>query len=490
MSFHLRSTPSLSVKHQAYPYQLDAVRALRRLPYAAVFHEQGLGKTKIAIDILLSWLEDDVVDTVFVVTKKLLVQNWVDELEIHCHVTPKTLGGDRRRNALALNSAGLIYVMNYEVVGTNVELVKDFLATCRVGAILDESQKIKNPQTRLARTFHNLAPRFERRLIVTGTPVANRPFDIWSQVRFLDQGKALGQSFDEFREAHDLPRRQDDGDFDSYSERLAGTAESLRDFSVRETKETADVHLPEKTIRTHTVDMAPAQQRIYSAYRDRLAVELSIDGTSVTDELESVLKRLLRLVQCASNPRLLDRSYAECPGKLPKLAEILEAVAAEGAKAVLWTQFVDNVEWLAARFDQYRPQRLHGRMRLAERQRAVSLFKTAPETRLLVATPGAAKEGLTLTVASHAIFFDRGFSLDDYLQAQDRIHRISQTRPCFVHNIRARGTIDEWTDSLLQTKQRAAQVAHGDLPPARFERHLATETAEILKTILFRSGEE
>ena len=484
MAFQLRRPPSLATKHEAYPYQVDAVLALRDLPYAAVFHEQGLGKTKIAIDMLLFWLEDDVVDTVFVVTKKILVQNWVDELTAHCHVTPRILAGNASRNGLALSSPGLIYVMNYEVVMTNFALVRDFLATCRVGAILDESQKIKNPHTRLAQCFHALADDFERRLIVTGTPAANRPFDIWSQVKFLDQGVALGRSFDEFRAAYDLPREPGPAEVQRYGERLGSTMQRLRGFSARETKDTAGIDLPAKTIRTHFVEMAPVQRSMYCAYRDRLALELRTSGARLEDDAGAVLKRLLRLVQCASNPRLLDPSYAECPGKFPKLEEILQEVNEQQTKAVLWTQFVDNVEWLAARLHQFRPERLHGRLTAEERYRAVSRFKRHDDVRLLVATPGVAKEGLTLTVATHAIFFDRGFGLDDYLQAQDRIHRISQTEPCFVHNLMAKGTIDEWTDALLHAKHRAAQLTQGDVDQEDFQDLFGAEAAQILETLL------
>ena len=101
MAFRLSRPPLLNPKHDAYPYQLDAVRALKSLPYAAVFHEQGLGKTKIAIDLILFWLAQDVVDTVFVVTKKTLVKNWVDELAAHSWVTPSILSDDRRANSLS-----------------------------------------------------------------------------------------------------------------------------------------------------------------------------------------------------------------------------------------------------------------------------------------------------------------------------------------------------------------------------------------------------
>ena len=75
MAFVLRNAPNLAAKHAAYPYQLDAIRAVQDLPYAAIFHEQGLGKTKIAIDLALLWLKGDVVETAIVVTKKSLVEN-------------------------------------------------------------------------------------------------------------------------------------------------------------------------------------------------------------------------------------------------------------------------------------------------------------------------------------------------------------------------------------------------------------------------------
>ena len=86
-----------------------------------------------------------------------------------------------------------------------------------------------------------------------------------------------------------------------------------------------------------------------------------------------------------------------------------------------------------------------------------------------MATPGAAKEGLTLTCANHAIFYDRSFSLDDYLQAQDRIHRISQTRECYIHNMIATDTVDEWVDILLTAKYprsatRARRHRYIDVP--------------------------
>ena len=485
MGFKLRRRPSLGPKHEAYSYQLDALAAVKFLPYAAIFHEQGLGKTKIAVDLVLFWLSHDIVDTIFIVTKKALIANWVHELAVHSWITPSVLSDDRRRNSASLNSPVLVYVLNYEIVPANAELIRDFLRTCRVAAVLDESQKIKNPDTNLARCFHSLSSGFTRRVIMTGTPSANRPYDIWSQIKFLDDGESLGDSYDAFRQDHDLPTETTDSGIFKYGQRLTGIMDRIRSFSVRETKGTAGIHLPTKTILTHLVELAPQQAVVYRSYRDNLAWELRDELENVTlDEAEVILKRLLRLVQCASNPRLIDASYTECPGKFLKLSALLDVAAASGEKLVVWTQFVDNVEWLATRLARHAPQKVHGSMAIADRNAAIAAFRSDADCRILIATPGAAKEGLTLTVANHAVFYDRGFSLDDYLQAQDRIHRISQEKECFVHNLMASDTIDEWVDELLNAKHRAAQMAQGDICADEFKAAFGGDLRESLVAIL------
>ena len=503
MAFVLRKPPDFSAKHSAFPYQLDAIRAVKDLPYAAFFHEQGLGKTKIAIDLALLWLKADVVETVFVVTKKSLVENWRKEVATHCHLTPHVLTGNRKKNSAALNAPGLLYIANYEVVASNATLFVLFLETCRVGCILDESQKIKNPDASLSQIFHDLSKRFARRIIMTGTPVANRPHDIWSQIKFLDGGDALGTSFDKFKEEMDLPKRrgyvatQSDGtngnrpngasESTSYATRLSKIHSRIAGFAVRETKKTAGIKLPEKSIVAHEVKLPSWQWAKYESYRDELAYEFrDIEGATTLDSAEGILKRLLRLVQCASNPGLIDYSYDREPGKYPILMNLCRRLIAE-SKVIVWTSFVENVEWLAARLECFKPVRIHGGLPIHERNRAINDFLTS-SAMVLVATPGAAKEGLTLTVANHAIFYDRSFSLDDYIQAQDRIHRISQQRSCFVHNLVATNTIDEWVDALLSAKYLAAQMAQGDVDAEEFTQLYRDDVSQLLAEVLATRG--
>ena len=91
---------------------------------------------------------------------------------------------------------------------------------------------------------------------------------------------------------------------------------------------------------------------------------------------------------------------------------------------------------------------------------------------------------MTLTVANCAIFFDRSFSLDDYLQAQDRIHRISQVEECFVYNLIAENTVDEWVSELLSAKQLAAALAQGDISLDEYKRTATYEFGELIGQIL------
>lgn len=487
----VRKRPDLSARQTAFPHQLDAFEFLKDRPYAAVFHEQGLGKTKIGLDLVLFWLKEGVADSVLIVAKKGLIANWRDEVAAHSHLRPRVLGQDRTENFYALNSPAALYLIHYEAVVSERRRLALFLKTRKVAALLDEAHKIKNPEARVTAALHELADGFVRRVIMTGTPMANRPFDIWSQVRFLDGGKALGANFPEFRKELDLAN--DLGRDTSRASAFAGAVEEtfrkIRPFTIRETKASAGLRLPDKTLQARTCPLEARQAELYAQVRDELAAVIVQDGTPVLDDAGAILKRLLRLVQIASNPALVDQAYAATPGKLPALEALVHAAIDAREKIIVWTSFTENAEWLGENFAHYDAGVVHGGRTMGERESALTAFKTDPACRILVATPGAAKEGLTLTVANHAVFYDRGFSLDDYLQAQDRIHRISQDRPCFVTNLIAEKTIDCWVDALLAAKNLAAQLGQGDI-----ERQAYDETADyafgnMLRDVLGLDGE-
>ena len=482
----LSKEPRLDVKHEAFTYQMEAVMAVRDRDYAAIFHEQGLGKTKIAIDLMIYWLEKKLVDTVLLVVKKSLLQNWKNELAIHTFLDPRVLSQDRGANFYVFNSPARVMLTHYEVIKSEMERMKLFLKTREVGTILDESAKIKNPRSVLTQTFLELAPLFARRVIMTGTPVANRPEDVWAQVYFLDQGASLGADFSAFKRDVDLSNKL--SDHQDMQEALEGHLERILDatsaFSVRENKKSGVISLPEKVIHSVMTDWERHQFDLYRQVRDDLRAVVIREGLPAEDISENILKRLLRLVQVASNPRLVDSSYSAEPGKLASLLDLVEMIHDQNEKCIVWTSFTDNADWLATQLRSYGARRVHGKLSIDARNRAIQKFLTDSETEVLVATPGAAREGLTLTVANHVIFYDRSFSLDDYLQAQDRIHRISQKKTCIVHNLIMKDSVDEWIDVLLHAKQMAAQLAQGDISLEYYKAHMSYEFGNILRDVL------
>lgn len=486
MTLRLQREPVLTAKHKGFVYQVAAVDAVRNLEYAAVFHEQGLGKTKIGVDLALLWLKEHVVDSVLIVTKKGLIQNWKDEIASHSFLVPKLISQDRKQNFFAFNSPARVYLAHYEVLKSERRRLALFLKTRRVGVILDEAHKMKNPDSELTQALFDLSAGFARRVIMTGTPVANRPFDLWAQIYFLDHGVALGQDFNSFKAELDLSNDlvNDREKADAFENELAGVFQKIRPFTVRETKQTADIQLPDKQLSNILVDLEHRQSEIYDTFQKEFAALVVRNGKPVLDDAEDILKRLLRLVQVASNPALVDEKYHQVPGKFPVLQDLLNDVICAHEKAIIWTSFTDNVDWLARELKPFGAVRVHGKLGIDQRNQSIASFKTRPECRILVATPAAAKEGLTLTVANHAIFYDRSFSLDDYLQAQDRIHRISQEKTCYVTNLLARDTVDEWVEVLLAAKHLAARLGQGDITKEQYQAEASYTFGEMIKDVL------
>ena len=447
-------------KTEGRGYQSASIARLQDLEYAGVFHEQGLGKTRVGLAIALYWMEQEYVDTILVVTKKMIVKTWIDEVRKHTRLQGEELGPSMSRAGVALTGSGRFFITNYEQIERLKELLSAWVKARRVGIILDESHAIKNPERGASKALMEMREAFVRRLVMTGTPSANRPYDLWNQIRFLDGGEAFGKGYKETKKELDLPKNSDEAR--TFHGRLTAVENQLRSFTDRITKQGSGIELPPKEYHVWDANLERAQRLLYEDYVAEARVLVGQNSGLEFDETESVLKRIGRMLQCIANPRSLDRGYGGQPGKDEVLEEILSREVA-GAKVIVWTSYKENAERLGQLLGKERSTVVHGGLDSKTRWRRLEKFNrehTGPQ--ILVATAGSCKEGLTLTCASHVIYYDRSLSMDDYEQSQDRIHRISQTRTCHVHVIVARNTVDEWVDVLLETKKEAAKVVQGD----------------------------
>jgi SNF2 family DNA or RNA helicase len=284
----------------------------------------------------------------------------------------------------------------------------------------------------------------------------------------------------------DLPRdaRGNAQRLSQYQLAFAGVQARLSKISIRETKASGRIVLPAKEFVKIECQWESAQLELYRQVRKDLRAVIFQDGKLIEEEQEWILKRLLRLVQIASNPTLVDESYHYEPGKFAPLYDLLSDIARREEKAIVFTTFNANADWLTKKLKAFGTLCLSGSMPMDRRNDAVKWFLENPQDRVLVATTGAAKEGLTLTAANHVIFFDRSYSLDDYLQAQDRIHRVSQQKTSYVYTLVMRDSIDEWIEALVEQKHLAAQLTLGDIDQSTYARKASFEFLDILDAIL------
>lgn len=443
---------------KALQHQREGTAFLKSRSAAGLFDEQGLGKTKQLIDAINESMTAGQLDGAVVVCPNHLKTTWADEIARHAPGTVTVVlgsGKTARRRALR-NLRGRYYLVNYEAVAREAVVLQALLRFKRFALVLDESHRIKAPDTGVTRAVHNLRQYAARRYILSGTPVANKPEDIWSQVYFLDDGKSLGTSHREFA-------RRYGGGHSGYVN-LDDLCKRLESLAIRRTKAT-HLSLPTKSYHRVTVPLGPKQAQMYRKMREetRLWVQ-SLTGEQVLQQADGILARLVRLVQLASNPALLDASYSEVPSKFKVLDELVRKYLSTDPKKklIVWSSFVENVNSLKRRYADYGAVAIHGGLSRDRRERSIAEFKRNQHTRVLVANPAAAREGLTLTQATVAVYLDRSFNLVDYLQSQDRIHRIGQADPCEIILLVAPRTVDEYVDFVLEQKGRVARFIQGD----------------------------
>ncbi len=463
----------LNLAHQEIGTQF-----LRDRQSAGLFDEQGLGKSKQVIDALSAEIAAGNIRAAIIVCPNSLKSNWAAEIEKFSDRTYAVFGSGRSARRMAFQSLRAeFYVINYEAIPAELPAIKALLRFKSTALVLDESHRIKTPDSNITRAVLSLRSHAARRYILSGTPVANKPEDIWAQMFFLDDGASVGRTLDEFKNRFGTGQG-------GYRD-LEQLRDQIAQSSLRRTKATS-LSLPEKNYIRLAVPLEGRQLSMYQTMRTELELWVrSASGEEILASADSILAKIIRLSQLASNPTLIDKSYSGPIAKLTALDGLVSEYVKRSAsqKLIVWTSFVENIPMLLGRFRHLCPVAIHGAMDTESRDRSVRLFREDPGTRMMVANPSAAREGLTLTEANVAIYFDRTFNLVDYLQSQDRIHRISQTQACDIVILVASATVDEFIDFSLEQKHRLARYAQSDSTNITDD-DLALQKPDLLRALL------
>jgi non-specific serine/threonine protein kinase len=313
--------------------------------------------------------------------------------------------------------------------------------------VLDEAQAIKNPGAQQTRKIKTLKSRV--RIALTGTPVENRLGDLWSLFDFICPG-LLGSAT---TFAH-FVRSLADGEHADY----APLRKLVQPYILRRLKSDKRViaDLPDKTEVKAYCSLSRLQASLYQQSVDALAKQLE---TLVGIERRGVvLAFLMRFKQICNHPSqwLGDGAYGpHDSGKLARLRELAEAVAARQEKMLVFTQFQEMTaplsEFLQGVFG-HPGLVLHGGTAVKGRAALVEAFQREQGPPFFVLSLKAGGTGLNLTAASHVVHFDRWWNPAVENQATDRAYRIGQKKNVLVHKFVCRGTVEEKIDALVEAK--------------------------------------
>ncbi|MCX5759113.1 MAG: DEAD/DEAH box helicase [Candidatus Hydrogenedentes bacterium] len=462
----LEASADDGLKTALRPYQRDGAAWLRFLTElglgACLADDMGMGTTIQVLALLLHVRETGTGPSLLVVPASLL-GNWRAEATrfapklrlafLHPSETDtETLERIEKSPAEQLASVDLA-VTTYSMLARQEWLG----AVAWRLLIIDEAQAIKNPGTRQTRAVKKVPAR--ARVALTGTPVENRLGDLWSIFDFLNPG-LLGSAavFKSF--VNGLQARP--------SDQYAPLRRLVAPYILRRLKTDRSIidDLPEKIETTRFCNLTKAQIRLYEQVVG--AMKSSLENADGMKRRGLILQTLMRLKQVCNHPSQLvgDGVYApEESGKFLRLAEICEELAERQERVLVFTQFREIIDPLAAHLAGLFGRGglvLHGATSVPKRKGLVDQFQREDGPPFMILSLKAGGTGLNLTAASHVIHFDRWWNPAVEDQATDRAFRIGQHKNVLVHKFVTSGSVEEKIDLMIADKrQLAAELLTG-----------------------------
>jgi superfamily II DNA or RNA helicase len=456
-----RVDPGRALRGTLRPYQQAGVQWLYLLAKlrlgACLADDMGLGKTIQVLSLLLALKNETSGQSkpCLLVAPASLLANWAAEIArfapslraLVAHPSAASPAEKRKADGPETLDDSDLIITSYGYLGRAPWLTAAFWRIL----ILDEAQAIKNPtakQTKLVKAL-----KAEARIALTGTPIENRLGDLWSIFDFANPG-LLGSSKQFSTFVKTLAERPHNP--------YGPLRELVRPYILRRLKTDKSIiaDLPDKTEVNVFCPLSRKQAALYQQAVEDLAGTLEdVDGMQ---RRGIVLAFLMRFKQICNHPSqwLGDDGWAEeDSGKLARLRDIAEVVAARQEKALIFTQFRETTAPLAAFLATVfgRPGVvLTGETEVKKRKDLVRQFQEDESVPFFVLSVKAGGAGLNLTAASHVVHFDRWWNPAVENQATDRAFRIGQNKNVLVHKFICRGTVEDKIDQMIESKKQLA----------------------------------
>lgn len=436
------------MKFMPYPYQQYCIDSIIYNRAVGLFLDMGLGKTVITLSAIhdLRYNRWEVSKPLIIAPKKVAEATWSTEAKKWDHLKMMRIVpvlGSLQQRIRALATPADAYVINRENTQWLVEYFKNDWPFDMV--ILDESSSFKNNQSKRFKSLKLVRNRIRRMVELTGTPSSNGLEDLWAQVFLLDGGARLGKTIGAYRDKYFIPGKRNrmtifsyvpkEGSFEHIKKAISDICISM--------KASDYISLPDVMHNDIPVVLSTAAQKAYTRLENDLL--LQINENTITAGTAGVLTG--KLIQLC-NGAIYDENKVpvevhDC--KIDAFLELIEQL--NGQHALVFYNFQHD-----------RDRLLKALLNTNLRVRVYSQAKDEidwnnGEIDILLAHPASCGYGLNLQRGGHhAIWFGLTWSLEQYEQANKRLHRQGQNEPVIIHHLIVKDGMDETVIEALKNK--------------------------------------
>lgn len=468
-----------------YAHQQQAIDMAKDRESFAYLMEQGTGKSLCLLADATYLYDTQKINCLIIVAPKGCYLNWckneipkhmLDRVPTHIEtwVAPSKQTKKHKERLKefaekASNRALKILVINVEAL-TFADTFKYLSSVLRNHSALvavDESTFIRTPSSKRCMYARRIGALAKYRRILTGTPIANRPLDLYGQCAFLDPRLLGFPSYQTFKHYYaDIGYFRGGKRLDPQVDNLRGPGifpvlvgyrhleeltETLNTFSFRVLKQDC-LDLPDKVYETIYVEPTPEQKRLYNAMRDNMLAAHE-KGAITTAPL--ALTQILRLQTILCGHLKGDDGVIR-PVESNRASAWRDCVEEIDGKVITFCANREDIRLLTAELAPGTYAEFHGG-NVSERESDLQRWKTDSLCPYLFATY-AGGVGLTLNEANTVIYYSQGYDLEKRLQSEDRCHRIGQTNKVTYYDLVVPNSVDEKIVEVLKNKGNVADL--------------------------------
>lgn len=479
--------PEYTFKTQPRAYQEKAISMSWMKPCFAYYMDMGTGKTKTSIDLFSAYYIRGEIDRLLVLTKFSTRMNWVREFGIHCPVPHETHILDTSKPKAFENfhtepCDGLkILVVGTEslAAGSATLYAERFVnGSMRSGMIVDEAHMIKTHNAVRSKNAVKIGSGAKYKMIMTGTPVANAPMDLFMQFQFLDENIIGTGDFYSFRNRYAVMGGYEGREIIGY-QNMEELIELVSPYVFQVRKSEVLTELPPKVYEVREVRFNEKQRELYKDLAKKNRAVMGDRGLTVN----TVLERMLRLQEICGgivtferNPDIYNKSkyeHSRIPGENPKVEELLSITEEYQVSTIIWCRFIEEIhmvtEALVKKYGADQVVQIYGKVSEEDRDRNVQELFQTKKARFLVGNASTGGTGLNMTAAELVVYYSNSFNYVERDQSEDRAHRIGQTKSVLYIDLVMEKSVDGAILEALKNKKDVSEFVRESIESKNIE---------------------